>query len=238
LACPLTRTPGIKSFIRFRQRRRVLLPQPDGPMSAATRCAGKFIVTSLIACLWPYHRLRFRRVNTAGSGGSMMGLAPGCVSGVRLSPVLTSGMRTSTSLGEVTLDSLISVPSMPGPFLLPPEPLADDGRYQVQCQHRRHQQDNRSRGVLADRLLRTDGPVVYLDGNGGEVIEQAGVVEGDEGECTDHYQGGRLADGAGHGEDDAGHYARHRAGQHVVPHRLPVAGGGGGGPGCGGRRRA
>ena len=31
---PSTRAPGIRSFIRFRQRRNVDLPQPDGPISA------------------------------------------------------------------------------------------------------------------------------------------------------------------------------------------------------------
>src|SRR5438477_288128 len=31
---PSTRVPGMVSFMRFRQRRKVDLPQPDGPMSA------------------------------------------------------------------------------------------------------------------------------------------------------------------------------------------------------------
>ena len=33
---PLTRPPGITSCIRFRIRRKVDLPQPDGPMNAVT----------------------------------------------------------------------------------------------------------------------------------------------------------------------------------------------------------
>src|SRR6187397_1293524 len=34
---PSTRTPGMTSFIRLSVRRKVLLPQPDGPMNAVTR---------------------------------------------------------------------------------------------------------------------------------------------------------------------------------------------------------
>ena len=32
--CPCARAPGMVSFMRFRQRRKVDLPQPDGPISA------------------------------------------------------------------------------------------------------------------------------------------------------------------------------------------------------------
>ena len=34
---PSTRAPGIRSFMRLRQRISVLLPQPDGPISAVMR---------------------------------------------------------------------------------------------------------------------------------------------------------------------------------------------------------
>ena len=34
---PVIVKPGMRSFIRFRQRMYVLLPQPDGPMIAVTR---------------------------------------------------------------------------------------------------------------------------------------------------------------------------------------------------------
>ena len=36
---PSTRAPGMMSFMRFSERRNVLLPQPDGPMNAVTRLA-------------------------------------------------------------------------------------------------------------------------------------------------------------------------------------------------------
>ena len=34
---PVTRAEGMVSFIRLRQRRKVDLPHPDGPMNAVTR---------------------------------------------------------------------------------------------------------------------------------------------------------------------------------------------------------
>ena len=37
---PSTRVSGMMSFIRFRQRRKVDLPQPDGPMNAVTDFSG------------------------------------------------------------------------------------------------------------------------------------------------------------------------------------------------------
>ena len=42
---PSTRAPGITSCMRFRERRNVDLPQPDGPMSAVTERAGMVIET-------------------------------------------------------------------------------------------------------------------------------------------------------------------------------------------------
>ena len=50
---PVVRTSSIRSFIRFRQRRNVDLPQPDGPISAVTSCRGKSMVMSNRACDLP-----------------------------------------------------------------------------------------------------------------------------------------------------------------------------------------
>src|SRR6266550_2400677 len=46
---PLTVAPGVSSCIRLRQRSRVDLPQPDGPMMAVTVCAGNKSDTSRTA---------------------------------------------------------------------------------------------------------------------------------------------------------------------------------------------
>ena len=48
---PVTRAPGIVSFMRLRQRRNVDLPQPDGPIIARTWRLATSMVTFLSACL-------------------------------------------------------------------------------------------------------------------------------------------------------------------------------------------
>src|SRR3972149_2548594 len=48
---PVTQPPSDSSCIRFRQRRKVLLPHPDGPMIAVTVWAGKRIDTSRTAAV-------------------------------------------------------------------------------------------------------------------------------------------------------------------------------------------
>ena len=51
---PVTRQPSIMSFIRLRQRRKVDLPQPDGPMKAVTSLRPDIeIDTFFSACLSP-----------------------------------------------------------------------------------------------------------------------------------------------------------------------------------------
>ena len=55
------------SFIRLMQRRKVDLPQPDGPMKAVTSLVAMSISTSNSACFGPYQRLTLRVV-TLGSG--------------------------------------------------------------------------------------------------------------------------------------------------------------------------
>jgi hypothetical protein len=50
---PSTRALGIVSFMRFRARRNVDLPQPDGPMKAVTYSLGMSIDTASTATLSP-----------------------------------------------------------------------------------------------------------------------------------------------------------------------------------------
>jgi hypothetical protein len=47
------RQPGIRSFRRLIERRKVLLPQPLGPMKATTEFFGTLKETFLIASNWP-----------------------------------------------------------------------------------------------------------------------------------------------------------------------------------------
>ena len=63
---PTIRTPSTRSFMRFRQRSSVVLPQPDGPMYAVTRCFGTDMTMSRSACLSPYQS-DSRSISTIGT---------------------------------------------------------------------------------------------------------------------------------------------------------------------------
>src|SRR4029078_1366983 len=58
MTLPSTRPPGITSCIRFKVRRKVDLPQPDGPMNAVTERGSTVIVTSSTALQPPYKAFR------------------------------------------------------------------------------------------------------------------------------------------------------------------------------------
>src|SRR5213595_1526880 len=55
---PSTLAPAVSSCMRLRQRSRVLLPQPDGPMIAVTVCAGNRSDTSRTALCCPNSAVR------------------------------------------------------------------------------------------------------------------------------------------------------------------------------------
>ncbi len=57
---PEIRTVSIRSFMRFMQRSRVDLPQPDGPIRAVTSPRGTSMVISNSAWTLSYHRLKSR----------------------------------------------------------------------------------------------------------------------------------------------------------------------------------
>ena len=57
---PVIRTLSIRSFMRFRQRRKVDLPQPDGPIRAVTSSRGKSIEMSNRACDFAVEQARRR----------------------------------------------------------------------------------------------------------------------------------------------------------------------------------
>src|SRR5438105_6561995 len=70
---PVTQPPSDSSCIRFRHRRKVLLPQPDGPITAVTVWAGKRMETSFTTARRPYRAVR-RTVSSrsrASAGGAM-----------------------------------------------------------------------------------------------------------------------------------------------------------------------
>src|SRR3954466_10059330 len=71
ITVPSTRASGMVSCMRLRQRSRVDLPQPDGPMIAVTSFAGKSRFTSRTACVDPNHALsEMACIASCRSGGS------------------------------------------------------------------------------------------------------------------------------------------------------------------------
>src|SRR5256885_10316986 len=70
---PVTQPPSDSSCMRFRQRRNVLLPQPDGPITAVTVCAGNRMDTSFTTARRPYRAVS-RTASSwsrASAGGAM-----------------------------------------------------------------------------------------------------------------------------------------------------------------------
>src|SRR3981081_1168199 len=69
---PVVRAPSADSWIRFRQRRIVVLPHPEGPISAVIEWRLKSMLTSPIASFWPYHAL-IERAESATSAPASTG---------------------------------------------------------------------------------------------------------------------------------------------------------------------
>src|SRR5712691_11330520 len=70
---PVIQPPSDSSCMRFRQRRNVVLPHPDGPINAVTVCLGKRMDTSFTAARRPYSAVS-RTVwscSRASAGGAM-----------------------------------------------------------------------------------------------------------------------------------------------------------------------
>src|SRR6266566_3026365 len=65
---PAWRVCGISSFNRFTERRKVLLPQPDGPIRAVTARRGTATATSNSAWVVPYQKLYARASRRGGTG--------------------------------------------------------------------------------------------------------------------------------------------------------------------------
>ena len=95
---PVWRVFGISSFRRLIERRNVLLPHPEGPISAVTARRGMVNVRSKSACVAPYQKL-YARTSMTGVGrtvGRTVGptLRPAS-STVRLSGSPTMVIQTS-----------------------------------------------------------------------------------------------------------------------------------------------
>src|SRR5262245_31874478 len=74
------RTCSTRSFILLRQRSKVLLPHPEGPISAVMRCLGSDREMSLRASASPYQRERdsISTIGTPSAGGEGRWWAVNC----------------------------------------------------------------------------------------------------------------------------------------------------------------
>src|SRR5262249_37362658 len=91
---PSTRAPGTRSFIRLKQRRIVLLPQPDGPMHAVTALGWIFRLTSWTARFVPYQ--------TAPSRISSLGSVPAGAGGLVPSAAFAASALAAASEAAVS----------------------------------------------------------------------------------------------------------------------------------------
>src|SRR6056297_334225 len=107
---PSMRTESMRSFSRLTERRRVDLPQPEGPIKAVTLPRGMVMEMSWRACLAPYQRLKrsISRTDSSASTSSWMSLwtsAPAAMAASRLS------VPTSASF-----PAMVSVPTAAAAF--------------------------------------------------------------------------------------------------------------------------
>src|SRR3954454_1206888 len=72
---PLTRAPGTVSCIRLRQRRKVDLPHPDGPMTAVTVRSVRSTDTPRTACTTPKNASRRSMAMRVDGAGTATGAA-------------------------------------------------------------------------------------------------------------------------------------------------------------------
>ena len=102
--CPPTLTPGTRSFIRFRQRMNVLLPQPEGPIIAVIRFLRMSRLTPARASDDPYETLRSRTPKTTSRHGLRV-----------VSPPLMFAERSTDVGPDVDDDMWTSLRRRPGP---------------------------------------------------------------------------------------------------------------------------
>ena len=152
---PLARAPGIGSFIRFIQRRKVLLPQPDGPINAVTRHLGISSEMPLSACTLPYQlsnpcaRMAMGSVSATGADA-----AAGATTGVA---GLMSMFRGGGALGGVVMECSWAASAV-GTL----QAMADDDRQGIEGEEDGEQHDDAGSGQLMESRLLAHGPVIDL----------------------------------------------------------------------------
>ena len=95
---PPWRVPGIRSFSRLTDRRKVDLPHPDGPMIAVTAFRSMEKFRSRSTCRVPYEKLK-SLTSTAGDPRR----APGCAGGRGVSVARGVGMNPGCTRGAAVI---------------------------------------------------------------------------------------------------------------------------------------
>ena len=200
--------------MRLKQRSSVLLPQPDGPISAVILLRGMSIVMSLSASAAPYQTESPRVASTMGCS------APGRRSG------RSKAMEPDRPESRVTLMSRY-VADVEGVCVasvtrITPEAVANQDGGGVH-REQEHQQDQIPPAATVWNIrVRLLGVVVDLDRQRRVAVERAlGQLRIEPGGAH-HEQRGGLADGPRQAEDRAGHDPRQRRGQDVVADHLPA----------------
>src|SRR6266536_334079 len=116
---PADRAPGTTSWMRFRQRTSVDLPQPDGPMMAVTALGSIPIETSAIACRVPYQALR-SSTRIASASGDVVARSVAGAAVVRVSIIPITGPHP--------------LPTHPSP----PDALPTEGQTRQQAEQTNH----------------------------------------------------------------------------------------------------
>src|SRR5437899_120559 len=142
---PATRTPSIRSFIRFRQRSSVDLPQPEGPMYAVTRCLATDIETSLRASLSPYQSETWS-ISTIGASMILAALAWGlrlAATGTWVDMPFSSSSRSTRPAGPQPRDGLRLAPLDRRHRVRPAQAVAQPDREEVHQHDDPEQQERR-----------------------------------------------------------------------------------------------
>src|SRR5437879_6182980 len=92
---PPWRVLSIRSFMRLSVRRKVDLPQPEGPISASTERSGTSSDTSKSDCLSPYQKLSLRMRNFGGDIVRAVGLRPDRLRSEMIAEYDSVDMKTS-----------------------------------------------------------------------------------------------------------------------------------------------
>src|SRR3990167_720852 len=129
--------------MRLKQRSKVLLPQPEGPMMAVTRRSRISIETSCSAWNFPYQKLRLAtRARTAAV----------CSGASTKFKLLRDWSFTTASLGPE----------------VPAKPIPDEYGDSIHRQRHPEKEDAGGRGVDVKGLLGPRDPVEHLDLHDGE----------------------------------------------------------------------